>query len=215
MKNTHEKLFSNLIDKTISSNDHNSTSDLLIPLRQQSIQSINKISKHYKEFQYALYTLKIAAEDLWRLELEQLHNRKPISSNLSSTTFDLQVPSIYTCRTILPVASETLYSKNKISSSVNSPVILQPSPTTSNHKTILSKMGIKNKMDQSNIQSVPHKQKSKRTFVSRSKTQKQYESGDNSTKFWTKTALLHLKFLCSKHTHMEKALHISPSIYEK
>ncbi|CAF2319897.1 unnamed protein product [Rotaria sp. Silwood2] len=146
--------------------------------------------------------LKISVEELWRLELEQLRNHELISSHPSNIRFDLQVPSTYTCRAVLPMTSETQCSKNDIYSSVNSPIILHSSPTTSTHEIISNKMGIKDKMFQSNIQSMFF-QKSKPidTHLSISKKQKRHGLEDNSMKFWTKKALLHLRFRCSQHLH--------------
>ncbi len=196
--NEHTKLFSNQIGETMPSNHQICIPNLDLPLREPSIKSLGKINKHYKEFQHALNMLKISVEELWRLELEQLHNHESISPNSSNIRFDLQVPSIYTCRAVLPMTSETVSSKNE---DVNSPTILQPSSTASIHETISNKMGIKEKMFQSNTQSISPKQKSTGSLLSISKKQRQYESGDNFTKYQTKTALLHLKFRCSKHLH--------------
>lgn len=194
INNTQTKLFSNRISEI--------PPNLGLPPRQQSVQSLHKINKHYNEFQHALYMLKTSVEELWRLELEQLRNNIPISPISSNIRFDLQVPSIYTCRAVLPMASETIHSENKISSSrVNTPIILQPSPTPSTHEVVSNKMGIKEKMFQSNIQSVDRKKKTNRSLLSINKKQKQYGSGDNFTKYRSKTALLHLKFRCLKHMH--------------
>jgi hypothetical protein len=201
INNEQTKLFSNRIGEKISSNYQISTPNLGLPLRQESVKSLNKVNKHYEEFQHALHMLKLSVEELWRLELEQLQNHKSISPNSSNIRFDLQVPSIYTCRAVLPIVSETISSKNPVSSRINSSIILQPSSTTSIHETISNKMGIKEKMFQSNTQSISSKQKSTGSLLSRNKKQKQYESGDNVTKYSTKTALLHLKFRCSKHIH--------------
>ncbi|CAF1240884.1 unnamed protein product [Adineta ricciae] len=63
-------------------------------------------ASHYEEFQHALYTLKIAIEDLWRVELQQFDQHSAIPMNLPNGKLDLQVPSIYSCRTILPRANE-------------------------------------------------------------------------------------------------------------
>jgi len=182
INNEQTKLFSNRIGEIIPSNHQISTPNLGLPLRQPSVKSVHKINKHYNEFQHALHMLKISVEELWRLELEQLDNHKSISPNSSNIRFDLQVPSIYTCRTVLPMVSEIIPSKNQISSRVNSPII-------------------KEKMFQSNTQSVSPKQKSTGSLLSISKKQKYSESNDKFTKYWTKTAFLHLKFRCSKHIH--------------
>ncbi|CAF0756766.1 unnamed protein product [Rotaria sp. Silwood1] len=141
--------------------------------------------------------LKTSVEELWCLELEQLHNQKSISPCLSNIRFDLQVPSIYTCRAVLPIASETLCSKNDIYSSVNSPIIYQPSLTASTHETISNKMGIKTKM----FQSIFEKPKPINTHLAVGKKHKRYGFYDDSMKFWPKKGLLHLKFRCSQHTH--------------
>ncbi|CAF1166138.1 unnamed protein product [Adineta ricciae] len=63
-------------------------------------------ASYYEDFQHALYTLKIAVEDLWRVELQQFNQHSAIPVNLSNAKLDLQVPSIYSCRTILPGAGE-------------------------------------------------------------------------------------------------------------
>ena len=63
-------------------------------------------ASHYEEFQHALHTLKIAVEDLWRVELQQFNQHSAIPMDLSNAKLDLQVPSIYSCRTILPRADE-------------------------------------------------------------------------------------------------------------
>ncbi|CAF1187049.1 unnamed protein product [Rotaria sordida] len=141
--------------------------------------------------------LKISVEELWHLELEQLRNHESISSYSSNIQFDLQVPSTYTCRAVLPMASEIQCSKNDIISSVNSSFILQPSPTASNHEIISNKMRIKDKI----FQSISQKSKFIDTFHLKSKKQKRHEFNDNIIKFWTKKALLHLKFQCSQHMH--------------
>jgi hypothetical protein len=196
IKHTHTKLFPNRVDETISSNDQISTPNLL---RQQSLQSLHKINKHYKEFQHALHMLKISVEELWRLELKQLHNNKSISPNPSNIRFNLQVPSIYACRAVLPMVNETIPLENKISSSINSPNVLQPTPTASLDETMSNKTETKEKMSPSSTQSIFPQQNSTRSLLSISKKRKQYESSDKFTKYWSKTALLHLKFRCSKH----------------
>jgi len=202
INNEQTKLFSNRIGEIIPSNHQISTPNLGLSLRQPSIKSVHKINKHYNEFQHALHMLKISVEELWRLELEQLHNHKSISPNSSNIRFDLQVPSIYTCRAVLPMVSKIIPSKNQISSSVNSPIILQSSSSTAKiHETRSNKMGIKEKMFQSNTQYVSSKQKSTGSRLSISKKQKYSQSDDNFIKYWTKTAFLHLKFRCSKHIH--------------
>ncbi|CAF1146115.1 unnamed protein product [Adineta steineri] len=182
------------IDKTISSStDQISTFDHKSPIQHQSI---SKINKHYKEFQHALHTLKLAVEELWHLELDHLSNHESVSSKLSNTKFDTQVPSIYSCRTILPISiSETYQRKNETFSNINSPNIAHANPIVSTHKIL------PNQIDQSNIQSIPHTQKSTETFRSINKQQSESGSGDNSIKYCTKSAILHLKFRCSKHTH--------------
>jgi hypothetical protein len=201
VNNTQTKLFSDKIGKTLPASNQISASNFDLPLKQQSTQSLHKISKHYKEFQHALHMLKISVEELWRLELQQLRNNESISPISSNIKFDLQVPSIYTCRAVLPIASEIIYPKAKISSSINSSIMLQPSPTPSTHEIKSIKMGIKEKIFQSNIQSVDHKKKSTGSLHSISKKRRHYESGDNFTKYRKKTALLHLKFQCLKHMH--------------
>ncbi|CAF1382129.1 unnamed protein product, partial [Adineta steineri] len=115
------------IDKTISSStDQISTFDHKSPIQHQSI---SKINKHYKEFQHALHTLKLAVEELWHLELDHLSNHESVSSKLSNTKFDTQVPSIYSCRTILPISiSETYQRKNETFSNINSPNIAHANP---------------------------------------------------------------------------------------
>ncbi|CAF1196125.1 unnamed protein product [Adineta steineri] len=185
------------IDKTISSStDQVSTFNHKSPIQHQSI---SKINKHYKEFQHALHTLKVAVEELWHLELEHLSNHESVSSKLSNTKFEPQVPSIYSCRTILPISiSETYQRKNETFSNINSPNIAHANPIVSTHKIL------PNQIDQSNIQSIPHTQKSTETFRSINKQQSESGSGDNSIKYCTKSAILHLKFRCSKHTHINK-----------
>jgi hypothetical protein len=181
--------------------DQLSTPDLRLPFRQQSIQSLHKINTHYGEFHQALCMLKMSVEELWRLELEQLRDHKLTSQKPSNTIFDLQVPSIYTCRSVLPIASETTHLKNKISPTVESSIILHPSSIASTEEIASNKTAIKDKMIKSSIQSLSNSRKSTRSLFSISKNQKQNEFVDNFKKYWTKTALLHLKFRCSKHTH--------------
>ncbi|UJR25129.1 hypothetical protein I4U23_006488 [Adineta vaga] len=132
-------------------------------------------SAHYQNFQHALYTLKVAIEDLWRLELQQLNQHNSNTIDPSNAKLDLQVPSIYPCRTILPIA---------------------------NDKPIVASKSIAN----TKSQSISSQQKFKKTSSSISHKRRQYASGDNLMKHRRKNALLHIKFRCTKHTHINRII---------
>lgn len=203
INNENTQIFSNRINATKPSNHQISIPNIALPLRIKSSKSSHKICKHFGDFQHALHMLKVSVGELRRLELEQLSNQKSTSPNSSNMRFDLQVPSIYTCRAVLPIASQIIPSQTQISSKISSPIIFQSNSTAPVPKIMSNKMGIKEKMSQqSNTSSVSSKQKSNRSLLSiPNKKQRRYESGDNFTKYSTKKALLHLKFHCSKHTH--------------
>ena len=163
--------------------------NLPLPLRQQSVKSLDKTKNHYREFQHALNMLKTSVEELWRLELAQLQKQQSISPNTSNIIFDLQVPSIYSCRAVLPMASETIPLEIKDTVSFNSPITLPPTPVTS-----IQEIGL-----QSSARSISSKQTSVKSLGLKDKKRNQYESGDHFTKYGEQTALLHLRFQCSKH----------------
>jgi len=192
IKQTSTTLFLNQMNGKTSSHKQISTPNLRLPLRQQSVKSLHKIKNHYREFQHALNMLKASVEELWRLELAQLQNHESISTNI---IFDLQVPSIYTCRAVLPMASETIPLETKDTASVNSSIIVQSQEVVSN------RMNIEENRLQPSAQSVSTEQKSTKSFGSIDKKRRQYASDNNFTKYWSKTALLHLKFHCSKHSN--------------
>jgi hypothetical protein len=192
IKQTSTTLVLNQMNGKTSSHKQISTPNLRLPLRQQSVKSLYKIKNHYREFQHALNMLKASVEELWRLELAQLQNHESISTNI---IFDLQVPSIYNCRAVLPMASETIPLETKDTASVNSSIIVQSQEVVSN------RMNIEDNRLQPSAQSVSTEQKSTKSFGSIDKKRRQYASDNNFTKYWRKTALLHLKFHCSKHSN--------------
>ncbi len=170
--------------------------NLRLPLRQQSVKSLHKIKNHYREFQHALNMLKTSVEELWRVELAQLENHE------SNIIFDLQIPSIYNCRAVLPMASETIPLEIKDTDNVNTPITLPSTPAASSIQEIVSnRMNIEENRLQSSAQSISSKQKSIKSLGMIDKKRSQYASDNNFTKYGRKTALLHLKFHCSKHSN--------------
>lgn len=163
------------------------------------------INEHYKDFQQALYMLKVSVEELWRLELNQLDKLSTRSEKSPNAIFDLQVPSIFPCRPVVPVQSQTTIQATTVkkpSSTVTnlhirsrpSPISLStPSPETRSTKS-------NPKVVRSMISSLLNKPKASQSSLLMSKKSKQRGSGDNSRKYCTKKAFLHLKFRCSKHT---------------
>ncbi|CAF1215567.1 unnamed protein product [Rotaria magnacalcarata] len=192
----HVNLQLNSINETIVSNKQTRTPNLQMRSTQQSYQSLHKIHKYYKEFQRALYVLQASVEELSCLEIEQLRYYETMLKSSSKITFDLQVPSNCPCQGVLPIAGESRCSKNDVTSSVNSLIILPADPITSAYeKNILDKIEMPDKM----FPTIYFKQKSTNKLLSITKKRKCYGFDGKFTKCRTKKVLLNLSFRFSKH----------------
>jgi hypothetical protein len=160
-------------NESIASHKLRTTAALRLPARSPLNQH-----EHYKEFQEALSMLKVSVEQVWRFELEQIEEQR------DKPGADWQVPSIYACRSVRPTISETIPPKPEIASRSDTPIIEQPSPLTTSPSASLFQ-----------------KQKSTESNFSAGRKSKRRGCGDQTIKYGTKKALLHLKFRCSKHMH--------------
>ena len=165
-------------NESIASHRLRATADLRLP-----VWSSSEPTDRYKEFQEALSMLKVSVEQVWRFELEQLHEQGKNSG------VDCQVPSIYSCRSVLPMISETIPSIPKKASRSDTPVV-GPLPNATPVKTPSSKQIIQFS-----------RQKSTATHFSAGRKSKQLGFGDQVIRYGTKKALLRLKLRCAKHMH--------------
>ena len=192
---SHSALLTPRIDQRTPSHGQASVSEMSSP-RQQPLSPTNK---HYEQFQQALYMLKVSVEELWQLELEQLRNHPCGPRDLLKPTFDLQIPSIYSCRAVLPMASQTIHSKLTVASSASTPLIQQPSPAAEPYESLATKMRPNDEMIQPETSPLFDERRSTESVRSIRKKQKRYASGDKLNKQCRKKAFLHLNFRCPKH----------------
>ena len=165
------------------------------------IKSSHKMDNHYREFQHALNMLKASVEELWRLELEQLQDHGSTPVSISNIKFDLQVPSIYTCRAVLPMVSEAVHLENKDIADIHSPMTSPTTPVASIQDNLSNKMNTQENDLPSNSQTTSSKWKSAQSILPSNKKRREHRSTKKFTKYWRKTALLHLRFRCLKPVH--------------
>ena len=201
IKQKYRKLFRDRENDKTPSHPQLSPPNLPLLAKQPSIRSLSKIKNHYSEFQHALNMLKASVEELWRLELEQLQNHQSTPVDISNITFNLKVPSIYTCRAVLPMASETVHLENEDASNVHSPMSSPVTPVASIQDAHSNKMNTQENMLPSNSQTTSSKWKTAQSLLSPNKNQRQSGSSKTFTKYCRKTALLHLKVRCLKRVH--------------
>ena len=170
-------------NQSIASQRLRTTANLRLPDTQH---------EHYKEFQEALSMLKVSVEQVWRFELEKIHEQRDQSG------LHWQVPSIYACRSVLPIPS-----KPKIASRSDMLVVEQPTALTASP---LIKEPSSKQIVKSTTASLFSKQKSAESNLSGGRKSKRRGFSDQMAKYGTKKALLHLKFRCAKHTHWQRSV---------
>jgi hypothetical protein len=202
MTDRSHNVLMHLDNKSSARNKHVSRANIRLLSEQYSPPPAAHIHKHYKEFQQALYMLKVAVEELWRVELEQLCSYRSKSTEMSQQTFNLQVPSIYSCRSVLPVTSETNYSTRKTSTCEHTSTIDQSRSRPSLDRIQSCHTDLTDRTIDATNQLLLDKSKTLQSRISNSKRKaKQTRPDDDLARDSTKTALLHIKFRCSKHMH--------------
>lgn len=169
-------------NQSIASQRLRATADLRLPDRSSLTQH-----EHYKEFQEALSMLKVSVEQVWRFELEKIQDQRDQSG------LGWQVPSIYACRSVLPIPS-----KPKIASRSDMLIVEQSSALATS--PLIEEPSSKQIVKSTTASFFP-KQKSAESNMSAGRKSRGRGFGDQMAKYGQRKALLHLKFRCAKHTH--------------
>ena len=182
------------------SNEHASSFPDIVASKPMVMPYTEMKEHHYNQFFVALRLLKSSIEELWCLELRQLDPNQKETRGISKPPINIEIPSIYSCRNILPLMSETNCVEVKSSITMKTP---SPSCSSMRYESVNSIRPNENIIKQKTSRFPHHsslgKEKIRLSRFDTSKKRKKLESNDKFNKNCKEKALLHLNFRCARH----------------